>query len=45
MVMSLYVDSVTIEANGTSVTRSFEAGVEGLDSRTSAHQPQVVFHP
>ena len=45
MVMSLFVDSVTIEANGTSVTRSFDAGVEGLATRTSAHQPQVVFHP
>jgi hypothetical protein len=45
MVMSLFVDAVTIEANGASASRSFETSVEGLAARTNAHQPQVVYHP
>jgi len=45
MVMSLFVESVTIEANGTSASRSFDASAEGLATRTNAHQPRVVYHP
>ena len=45
MVMSLFVDSVTIEANGTSTTRSFDASLDGLATRTNANQPRVVYHP
>ena len=45
MVMSLFVDSVTIESGGASATRSFDAGAEGLATRTNAHQPRVVYHP
>lgn len=45
MVMSLFVDSVTIETSGASASRSFDASAEGLATRTNAHQPRVVYHP
>jgi hypothetical protein len=44
MTMSVYVAGVTLEgADGAS--RTFDMGAEGLATRTSANNPQVVFHP
>jgi hypothetical protein len=44
MTMSVYVAAVTLEgADGAS--RSFEMGAEGLATRTSANNPQIVYHP
>jgi hypothetical protein len=45
MTMSVFVDAVTIAGAGAAASRSFDAGLEGLATRTSAHSPAVVYHP
>jgi hypothetical protein len=45
MTMSVYVDSVTLEGAAASASRTFDADAQGMATRTSAHNPKVVFHP
>lgn len=45
MTMSVFVESVTITGAGAAASRTFDAGLEGLATRTSAHSPAVVYHP
>jgi hypothetical protein len=44
MTMSVFVDSVTLEGS-TAASRSFDSDAQGMATRTSAHEPRVVYHP
>lgn len=45
MTMSLFVDSVRLEGAGAAASRTFDAGVDGLATRSNMRSPRVVFHP
>lgn len=45
MTMSVFVDSVTLEGADPAASPTFDAGLEGLATRSNTRNPRVVFHP